>query len=202
VLDLGYSGTLNKRSAKWVLDKGLPLGLLHCVLNSPTPDSIASLGQIRGLKESFPDLLIGYSDHILPGDMSNLISATLLGARVIEKHFTHDKKLKGNDHYHSMEQWDLTVFFDKMAAVNTIVGGYQVTALSDEGISRKNARRTLVALVALVEAPKNTIINENMLLSKRPESGMPAYELDNVVGQVTKVNISKDEILQWNMVQS
>ena len=66
---------------------------------------------IKGLKAEFPDYLIGYSDHTLPSDnMSALVSSWLLGAVVIEKHFTHNKLLKGNDHYHAMDVEDLRSF--------------------------------------------------------------------------------------------
>ena len=57
---------------------------------------------INDLQKKFPDKLIGYSDHTLPGDMKILEMATLLGAAIIEKHFTFDKTLLGNDPYHSM----------------------------------------------------------------------------------------------------
>ena len=66
---------------------------------------------IKGLKAEFPEYLIGYSDHTLPSDnMSALVSAWLVGAVVIEKHFTHNKSLEGNDHYHAMDVEDLRSF--------------------------------------------------------------------------------------------
>ena len=85
--------------------------LLHCVLNYPTPESHAQLGMINVLKRTFPECLTGYSDHVVPDDtISALEVAVLNGACVLEKHFTHDKKLKGNDHYHSMDVDDLNTF--------------------------------------------------------------------------------------------
>ena len=59
---------------------------------------------IKGLKKKFPDRTIGYSDHTLPDKkMSSMTLAYLLGAMIIEKHFTHNKGLPGNDHYHAMD---------------------------------------------------------------------------------------------------
>ena len=80
-------------AVEWIGAKGNPLALLHCVLNYPTMDENAGLGMIVGLKRHFPDLVIGYSDHTLPMDMHTLVTATLLGARILEKHFTFDKTL-------------------------------------------------------------------------------------------------------------
>ena len=90
-------------------DTGCPdVSLLHCILNYPTSNENAHLLMIKGLINSFPDYIIGYSDHTLPDpSMTSLITAHLLGAVIIEKHFTHDKNLSGNDHYHAMNIDDL-----------------------------------------------------------------------------------------------
>ena len=61
--------------------------------------------------KKFPKTSIGYSDHTLPDkNMSSLILACILGAEILEKHFTLNKKLKGNDHYHSMDYKDIKIF--------------------------------------------------------------------------------------------
>ena len=67
--------------------------IMHCILNYPTKDIEANLRMIKILKEKFPNNIIGYSDHTLPSnDISPCSIAYSLGARVIEKHFTLDKK--------------------------------------------------------------------------------------------------------------
>ena len=89
--------------------------LMHCVLNYPTEDKFANLKFIQTLKKLFPDILIGYSDHVKSDE--NIIQLQLayeLGAQIIEKHFTHNKKLKGNDHYHAMDLNDLKNFIKIM----------------------------------------------------------------------------------------
>ena len=58
---------------------------------------------IPALVRHFPQHVIGYSDHTLPNDMKVLEVAALLGAQILEKHFSHDKTLPGNDHYHAMD---------------------------------------------------------------------------------------------------
>ena len=70
---------------------------------------------INYLKNIFPDKLIGFSDHTYPDDeMRVLVTAYTKGARVIEKHFTDNKKLKGNDHFHSLNCNDLSTFIKKV----------------------------------------------------------------------------------------
>ena len=84
---------------------------MHCILNYPTKDENASLEMIKHLKNNYPEYLIGYSDHTLPDkNMLSLVTAFLNGAVIIEKHFTFDKSLHGNDHYHAMDKNDEKLF--------------------------------------------------------------------------------------------
>lgn len=74
--------------------------ILHCVLSYPTDPRNANLRIIETLKKDFPDIKVGFSDHVAPDDtMMTLAVAYMLGSDVIEKHFTLDKTLPGNDHY-------------------------------------------------------------------------------------------------------
>jgi N-acetylneuraminate synthase len=82
-----------EEAVEWIDKYKNPLALLHCILNYPTDDKNANLGMIRALKHKFPDKIIGYSDHTLPKKMKMLETATILGAIILEKHFTFDKSL-------------------------------------------------------------------------------------------------------------
>jgi len=182
----------------WVENKDVPLALLHCVLNYPTDDENAHLGMIRGLKKKFPDLMIGYSDHTMPKDMKVLEIATLLGSTIIEKHFTHDKSLPGNDHYHAMDVEDLKKFNKNLDEILPIIGDEKVHALKSEGISRENARRSLVAKR---EIPKGKTIEYDDLTWKRPASGISPRLIDDVIGKESVRNIEADEVLKWDRIQ-
>src|SRR5215212_7379523 len=120
------------------------LSLLHCVLNYPTADENAHLGMITGLRRDYPELVIGYSDHTVPDEaMTALTASYLLGARVIEKHFTHDKSLPGNDHYHAMNSGDLSFFLENVRRLEQMIGsGESKEPIQTEEISRLNARRS------------------------------------------------------------
>lgn len=80
---------------------------MHCVLEYPTPYAHANLNKIVSLKNRYPDVIIGYSDHTKPDADADIVKTAFnLGAIVVEKHFTLDKNFPGNDHYHAMDPAD------------------------------------------------------------------------------------------------
>ncbi len=170
--------------------------LLHCILNYPTPNELAHLGMITGLRRAFPDRLLGYSDHTLPDDaMTSLVTAHLLGAVVIEKHFTYDKTLPGNDHYHAMDAADLARFLAMVERVHTLLGPTDHKApIATEAISRKNARRSIV-LARDVPAGHRLVADD--LTYKRPGTGVGPEHWDAVIGRLTSRALAADDVLQW-----
>ena len=181
-----------KEAVSWIETKGNQVALLHCVLNYPTKDTDANLGMIKGLYKAFPNHIIGYSDHTLPKDMKVFEIAHLLGAKIIEKHFTFDKTLPGNDHYHAMDKEDLKHFFELVNRNNKIIGNYEVKYLESEIPARKNARRSLVAAKKI---PKGKMITLDDITWKRPGNGLSPKYIDNVLGKKALVDIEEDEII-------
>jgi len=197
ILSTGASSLAEIAEAvSWIETKGNSLALLHCVLNYPTPDENANLGMIMDLKTRFPDKIIGYSDHTLPKDMKVCEMATMLGSVIIEKHFTHDKTLQGNDHYHAMDKEDLKLFRNNLERTLEILGGFKIEALEDEAPARANARRSLVALK---DIPKGKVIEKDDLTFKRPAHGVSPKFIDEVVGKTATTNIKDDDVIKWNM---
>jgi len=170
--------------------------LLHCVLNYPTPNEHAHLAMIKGLVRAYPDLLIGYSDHTLPDpSMTPLVTAYLLGARVLEKHFTYDKTLPGNDHYHAMDQDDAGRLFAQLRTVGELLGpADHKEPLKTEARARRYARRSIVAARAL---PAGTVIDDSCITYKRPGTGISPRFWDEVLGMRTTVDIEEDHVLAW-----
>ena len=185
-----------QEAVEWIESYGNPLALLHCVLNYPTPDENANLGMILDLKQRFPDKIIGYSDHTLPRDMKVCEMATMLGSVIIEKHFTHDKTLPGNDHYHAMNKEDLKMFRKNLERTFDILGSFKVQALADEAPARANARRSLVALR---DIPKGKVIEVSDLTFKRPAHGVSPKFIDEVVGKTALIDIKDDDVIKWSM---
>ena len=178
----------------WIEAKGNQLALLHCVLNYPTADENAALGMIPALRRVFPQHVIGYSDHTLPSDMHILELATLLGATVLEKHFTHDKSLPGNDHYHAMDKDDLAHFYDRIRKMLAAVGPLKIRALPEEEPARRNARRSLVTAR---DIPAGQRLTGGDLTFKRPGHGISPAHIDEVIGLAARRALPADTILQW-----
>jgi N-acetylneuraminate synthase len=151
---------------------------------------------ITGLRKEFPEFVIGYSDHTLPDeDMTVLTSAYLLGARVIEKHFTFDKTLTGNDHYHAMDFIDLKRFIERLKKVQELLGpDTKKIPIPSEEISRQNARRSIV-LSKDVKA--GTELTESLITYKRPGTGISPLHWDEIIGTKTIRELESDHILQW-----
>ena len=173
--------------------------LLHCVLNYPTPASKANIGMIRHMTEVFPDYVIGYSDHTLPEDSKDiLLFAWLLGAQVIEKHFTYNKSLPGNDHYHAFDEEDIRQLVARLNFALSSMGRFVKTFIPEEMLSRQNARRSLVARHPI---KKGTKIGTGDIAIKRPGTGIPPALLDHVVGGTALRDIAEDEVLEFDAVR-
>ena len=171
--------------------------LLHCILNYPCENHNAHVRMITGLAEAFPDYLIGYSDHTVPDpDMTALAVAYSLGAVVLEKHFTHDKTLPGNDHYHAMDVHDLRRFVERMGTIADILGETEAKApIATEEISRLNARRSIV-LARAVRAGQ--ALTEADLTYKRPGTGVGPQDWDRVIGMTVNKDLDDDHVLTWD----
>lgn len=186
------------QALEWIYEEEetTSIALLHCVLNYPTSFKDANLGTIKTLADKFPDLTIGYSDHIVPdANMDVLVWAYLLGANIIEKHFTLDKSLPGNDHYHSMDVNDAITFRSKVDAINLLYGKKNKFALDNEIEARQHARRSLVVAK---DVSKGSILYAEDLDIKRPGTGIEPKYYEIVVGRTARKDIKKDEILTWD----
>ncbi len=173
----------------------LPVTIMHCVLSYPTENRHANLQRIRKLKEIFPRNAIGYSDHTLPDPgMAILTTAWLLGALVIEKHFTLDKALPGNDHYHAMDPDDLRKFRQNVATLQDAFSADTLNYQACEEVPRRQARRSIVTKRAMRQGE---VIREEDLIMKRPGTGIEPEHLSLVVGRTLRQAVSEDTILEF-----
>ena len=178
---------------------GNRFALLHCILNYPTAHHDANLGMLLDLRRHFPDAVPGYSDHTVPDpEMTVVTSAALLGAAIIEKHFTHDKTLPGNDHYHAMDQRDMTDLGRRLDELWTILGRFDKAALPGEAPARANARRSLVATRPIAAG---SVIGPDDLTWKRPAHGISPRHYEEVIGRTADVDIAEDDLLRWSMLR-
>jgi N-acetylneuraminate synthase len=172
--------------------------LLHCILDYPTAPSDANLRMIEYIDEVFPDCTVGYSDHVRPDEgMITLLHSYLRGAAVIEKHFTLDKGLSGNDHYHAMNPDDVRTFRTNVELLDETSGRYRKEPIDAEADSRIHARRSLV--VNNRKLVGDTLTRENLAI-KRPGSGIQPDMLEVVCGRTVREDIEADTVLTWDTI--
>jgi len=171
------------------------IALLHCILNYPTADENANLRMIKDLATRYSDCVIGYSDHTTPKPgLPSLVAAWLMGAVILEKHFTHDTSLPGNDHYHAMTTDDIRAFRQEVARITPLLGMKTKQPLASEEIARHNARRSIVIARNI---PAGHQIVESDITYKRPGTGVSPLSWDEVIGKVTTRALDADDVLQW-----
>lgn len=172
--------------------------LFHCVLSYPTSPEDANLRVIQTLKRVYPDLHIGFSDHVAPDNtMMTLATAYMLGAEVIEKHFTLDKTLPGNDHYHAGDPNDFKKAISNFRWIDKVLGSGEKTVLKCETIPRREARRSLVLTH---DMKKGEVVKLEDIMAKRPGTGISPKFTDVVVGRPVKRDLSEDTVLTWDVI--
>ncbi len=176
-----------------------PLVLLHCVLEYPTPLTDVNLKKIVSLKKKYPDCFIGYSDHSKPTQNNDVTKiAYALGAQVIEKHFTLDKTIPGNDHFHAMDPEDAKRILAGINYTAMLCGKGELVCLDGEKNSRKNARRSLVSATTI---PAGAVITRKMLTAKRPGIGISPVEIERIIGKKALRDIPEDVTIQYEMLE-
>ena len=172
--------------------------LLHCVLSYPCKNEDANLNMIKTLRKVFPNFKIGYSDHTLPDEtMTILTTAYLYGAEIIEKHFTLNKSLPGNDHYHAGDPTDFAKAIKNFELITQISGQEKKEVLPCEVIPRREARRSLVLTR---DMKRGEIISEKDLIAKRPGTGISPQYIEGIIGRVMLCDAVEDTLLSWEMI--
>ncbi len=173
----------------------LPLALLHCVSNYPALPSACNLRAMATLSAAF-GVPIGFSDHTLGTDVS--LGAVALGACIIEKHFTLDKKLPGPDHPASLEPDELTAFVRGIRSIEEALGHGRKEPVASERETALVARKSLVASLSLSAGER---IEPSMILIRRPGDGVPPAQLSLVMGRKLRRPVRAGQTLQWDMFE-
>ena len=173
--------------------------LMHCVLEYPTPYEHANLKRIKTLSDKFPNLVIGYSDHTKPDENKDVIkTAYLMGALVVEKHYTLDKTLPGNDHYHAMDPDDAKSIVKGVEFIDKLLGKGSMHFLDSEKISRLNARRSIVSSKRI---NKGEVLDITMFTFKRPGTGISPDKINDLIGKIAAKDIEEDQIITNDMIE-
>ena len=184
------------------LDTVLPLNTQVCVLQCtaayPAAVEELELGVITSFRERYPDLVIGLSDHQDGIAMSTV--AYMLGARVIEKHFTLSHAAKGTDHAFSLMPEGMRKLVRDLARIPAAIGDGVKRPLPSEAKPLEKMGKKLVAVRAL---PSGHVLSEGDLAAKSPaDEGLPPYLLDDLLGQALVRPLAEEEaILASDVVQ-
>lgn len=169
--------------------------LMHCHFNYPTDIADVNLRVLATLREKF-GLPVGFSDHT-PG-INAALAAVALGAVSIEKHFTLDKNLPGPDHQASLDPQELISMVKGIREIELALGKPEISVTKNEAPMRKVSRTSLVSAVFI---SKGTVINESMIVIKRPGTGILPKDLNKVVGKTAKTDIKPGSLINWEQLQ-
>jgi sialic acid synthase SpsE len=164
---------------------------MHCTLCYPTKPKDSNLSALNDIRKHFTNNLLGLSDHTLG---TNIAPASILyGVRVIEKHFTINKKLKKSaDHWLSIDPKELKDLRNKCNEIFSSIGFYKKEVLNCERDTRKLARRSIVARYPIKKGEKLTQRN---ITCKRPGTGISPNNYFKLIGKNTSQDIQIDEII-------
>lgn len=172
------------------------LCLLHCVTNYPSKMEHMNLNVIKTLKQMYPQCVIGFSDHSL--GITATLGAVCFGAKIIEKHFTIDKNLKGPDHWFSMDPIDMKNIVNEVRNLE-IAFGDQRKLLPQNEVPEKHWATRSLHLKRDLKA--GDIITKDDLDMLRPGYGISPFDRDKVIGLRLSKDVKKGEVLEWSHFQ-
>ena len=167
--------------------------ITNCTSIYPTPYGAVNLKLIPEYQERF-GLLVGHSDHT--PDIWTSLGAVALGAKVIEKHFTLNRGLKGPDSEVSLESAEFKTMVDAIKKIYDALGA-EKRIHNDEVMVRDWAHHSVVTLTDIAE---NTMLQKEMISVKRPGRGIPAKHLKDLLQYKTIRALPKNTIIQWDDV--
>jgi N-acetylneuraminate synthase len=185
-----------KASVNAILKYNKKLSILHCVSNYPTEGAEINLGAIHTLKKEFPKIKVGFSDHTI-GPLASLCAA-VMGAEIIEKHFTFNKNADGPDHMLSLNFDEMKWLVSSIRKYEKMIGHGKKIPTKSEIKNLKNNRKSLVALKKISKGEKFTSKNVGI---KRPGYGIKPAMIYKVFNKICKSNINYDDIIKWSDVQ-
>ncbi len=169
--------------------------LLHCTSLYPTPYEKVRLNALLELKNNFPNAVIGLSDHSIGNYTS--FAAIPLGACIIEKHFTSNKKWSGPDVPISVNPNELKDLIKGTEAIHKALKGKK-KILKEE---KPTIDFAYSCVVSIKDIKKGEIFTKDNIWVKRPGTGeIKAKDFYNVLGREATVNIQKNKQIEWKMI--
>jgi len=168
------------------------LCFLQCTASYPAEPEDMNLRVITTFRERFPDIVIGLSDHQNGIAMSDV--SYILGARVIEKHFTLNRAWKGTDHAYSLEPEGMRKLVRDLRRVRVALGNGEKQPLP---IEKKPLFKMGKKLVAANTLAAGHVLTREDIAIKSPNDGLPPYELPAVLGRALRVGLKPDDAITF-----
>lgn len=166
------------------------ISVLHCVSEYPTKPENVNLNTIRYLQENFPQYTIGYSDHTI--GISAPVAAVAMGAKIIEKHVTIDRRMKGTDQAGSLGPDGVNRMIRDIRITEMSMGEKDIF-ISESVTSSKNKLERSIASRRQIEVGES--ITENDLHMLSPGDGFKWHQKDLVIGKKAASKISANEVI-------
>ncbi len=178
----------------WPINKNL--AILQCTAGYPPKFEELNLKVIETLREAFPETVIGYSGH--DSGIAMALVSYVLGARVIEKHFTLNRAMKGTDHSFSLEPTGMHKLVRDINRARISMGdGIKTTYDSEVAPLTKMGK----SMFFKDSYPAGSTINEDMIVLKSPGGYIPPYEKHNFVGRKLKSGVEAETPLNFDLVE-
>jgi len=169
--------------------------IMHAITSYPAKYEIANLEVINTFKNRYPGVLIGYSDHTIGPQCS--IAARVMGAMIIERHFTLDKNGEGPDHILSSDEEEMKFLINSIRIIESAFGNGVKMPVKQELINRKNNRKSIVVDKDIA---KGQYLTTSHLAVKRPGYGIEPKKLLDLVGKPVNCDLEKDDVLTWDLI--
>ncbi len=205
ITNLPYLRKINSLKTKVILSTGMAnleeianalkilqdceVSILHANTQYPTPMEDVNLNAMLTIKNKF-NVEIGYSDHTQGIEIA--IASVAIGAKIIEKHFTLDKKMAGPDHIASLEPDELKAMVNSIRNIEKAFGDGIKRPSKSEINNIEIARKSIVAKIKI---NKGEVFSEKNITTKRPALGISPMKWDEIIGSIAQKNYEEDELI-------
>ena len=172
------------------------IAILQCTSTYPSAFSEVHLNVLQTFMKEFPDTVIGYSGH--EQGIAIPPAAVALGAKIIERHFTLDRTMKGGDHAASLEPQGFAKMVRDIRAVEESMGSFKKEIQKSEPPVFKKLAKSIVSAVEIKVGQKITI---EMLTTKGPGTGISPTRIPELIGKITMKDIPADEVINNEDIQ-
>ena len=177
-------------AVKTIEPYGVDLAILQCTSTYPSVFEEINLRVLKTFETTFPNAVIGYSGHELGIAITE--AAVALGAKIVERHFTLDRTMKGGDHAASLEPGGFSKLVRDIRHIEAAMGGSQKQVQESEAPIFKKLAKSVVSADRI---PAGTVITREMLTTKGPGTGISPARLEELVGKKVVCDIAADIVM-------